>query len=69
MTTTRVTHATPAGLYANAADRNWECDGKITETMSKKCPNFRDIATQLIVEEPGKSLNVISIEFCNVYSL
>ena len=26
VTTTRLTHATPAALYAHAANRDWECD-------------------------------------------
>ena len=26
VTTTRVTHATPASAYANSADRSWESD-------------------------------------------
>ena len=25
VTTTRITHATPASLYAHSADRDWEC--------------------------------------------
>lgn len=29
VTTARVTHATPAGAYANVPDRDWECyDGR-----------------------------------------
>ncbi|GAB0092953.1 Alkaline phosphatase [Sergentomyia squamirostris] len=57
VTTTRVTHATPASLFANVADRRWECDA----TMPEEAKNLGclDIAQQLVEEEPGKKLNVI----------
>lgn len=29
VTTTRVTHATPAGVYAHTPDRDWECDSQV----------------------------------------
>jgi len=44
VTTARVTHATPAGLYANVAARNWEGDYD-TKSVVGGC---RDIAKQLI---------------------
>lgn len=50
VTTTRVTHASPAPLYSNAADRDWEAyadDG------------CQDIAAQLVRGERGKKLKVI----------
>ena len=31
VTTTRVTHATPAALYAHAVNRDYECDGEIPQ--------------------------------------
>jgi alkaline phosphatase len=31
VTTTRLTHATPAALYAHSASRDWECDAYINE--------------------------------------
>ncbi|RVE46598.1 hypothetical protein evm_008731 [Chilo suppressalis] len=55
VTTMRVTHATPGPLYAHSADRNWECDAKMP-TGTEQC---KDIARQLIEDEPGKNLNVI----------
>ncbi|GFT93792.1 membrane-bound alkaline phosphatase [Nephila pilipes] len=62
VTTTRVTHATPAAMYAHSANRYWESDDKLT----KDVPNdFRlkgeckDIARQLIEDSPGKNFNVI----------
>lgn len=48
VTTTRITHATPAGAFAHAASRDWEVfDGKV---FSKKeyDAGCRDIASQLI---------------------
>lgn len=51
VTTTRVTHATPAALYAHSANRHAEC----TSTE----PTVPDIGRQLIETPPGSSLNVI----------
>ncbi|KAL1123148.1 hypothetical protein AAG570_002235, partial [Ranatra chinensis] len=55
VTTTRVTHATPAALYAHSADRKWECD----MTMPDNATICQDIATQLVQESPGKYMQVI----------
>lgn len=55
MTTTRVTHATPSALYAHSPDRDWECEAKIPED-SRRC---KDIARQLIEDEPGRNIQVI----------
>ncbi|XP_014677892.1 PREDICTED: alkaline phosphatase, tissue-nonspecific isozyme-like [Priapulus caudatus] len=52
VTTSRVTHASPAALFAHAAERNWEAGADI----KGEC---RDIALQLIEDDPGKQLNVI----------
>ncbi|XP_014669390.1 PREDICTED: alkaline phosphatase-like [Priapulus caudatus] len=52
VTTARVTHASPAGLYANAPERNWEED-------SDNNSDCKDIARQLIEDDPGRKLNVI----------
>lgn len=51
VTTTRVTHATPAGTYAHSASRNWE--------SSTPNPACTDIAYQLIHHSPGKNMHVI----------
>lgn len=55
VTTTRVTHATPAAFYAHAANRYWESDDKVPKEARSLC---KDIARQLIEEEPGRNLNV-----------
>ncbi|XP_014671639.1 PREDICTED: alkaline phosphatase-like [Priapulus caudatus] len=52
ITSARVTHASPAPLYAHSADRKWESD----TAGNSEC---RDIARQLIEDMPGKQLNVV----------
>lgn len=48
MTTTRITHATPAGGYAHTPHRDWETyDGKIF-TKTEYDQGCRDIASQLV---------------------
>lgn len=58
ITTTSVTHASPAGVYAHTANRNWENDGEILKDGEdpEQCP---DIAQQLIYGSVGRNLNVI----------
>ncbi|XP_045126148.1 alkaline phosphatase-like isoform X1 [Portunus trituberculatus] len=55
VTSTRITHATPAGTYAHVADRDWECDGNLPEG----CDSIKDIARQLVEDEPGSLINVL----------
>ncbi|MBJ3776261.1 alkaline phosphatase [Acuticoccus mangrovi] len=42
VSTARITHATPAAVYAKTANRNWEGD------VPEGCTDSKDIATQLI---------------------
>lgn len=50
-------HATPSALYAHVPNRKWECEAKIKpEDREKGC---KDIARQMIEDEPGRSINVI----------
>lgn len=58
VTTTRVTHASPAGVYAHTASRNWENDN---ELLASGCdPEVtRDIAHQLLYSETGVGLKVV----------
>ncbi|XP_063534716.1 alkaline phosphatase-like [Cydia strobilella] len=56
VTTARITHATPAALYAHAPSRYWEDDSRVPPTVRKDC---KDIAMQLVENEPGKNINVI----------
>ncbi|CAD7084482.1 unnamed protein product [Hermetia illucens] len=56
VTTTRITHATPASLYSNIHDRDWECDGEIPEESTGI---YKDIGRQLVEDLPGRRLNVI----------
>jgi len=56
VTTTRITHATPAAAYGHSAHRDWECDSKIPEAELRK--GCKDLGRQLIEDEPGKNINV-----------
>lgn len=57
ITTTRVTHATPAGLYAKASSRDWEIDRSLPPTaVAGGC---HDIARQLVEFPHGAGINVI----------
>ncbi|KAG8231067.1 hypothetical protein J437_LFUL010693 [Ladona fulva] len=58
VTTTRVTHASPAGGYAHIAERNWENDNDVAKA-GKDPKVCQDIAMQLITGETGRNLNVI----------
>ena len=55
VTTTRVTHATPASTYGRSPHREWECDSKIPPEASD-C--VKDLARQLIEDEPGRNFRV-----------
>ncbi len=56
VTTTRLTHATPAAVYAHAANRDWEADADLPE--SAKADGCPDIARQLIEFPYGDGLEV-----------
>lgn len=57
VTTTRVTHATPAGAYAHTAYRDWEGDGDMpAEALKAGC---KDIARQLIEAPDALRLDVV----------
>lgn len=57
VTTTRVTHASPAGAYAHTSNRSHESDADV-ENISNPF-DCRDIATQLVEDQTGRNLNVI----------
>ncbi|XP_049846502.1 alkaline phosphatase-like [Schistocerca gregaria] len=56
VTNTRVTHATPAALYAHSASRYWEDDSKMSPATRKIC---KDIARQLVEDTPGRNITVV----------
>ena len=61
VTTTRITHGTPAAMYAHSANRDWEADTDIDDPSYgdpeyNRQFNCRDIARQLI--EEGADINV-----------
>jgi len=56
VSTARITHATPAAVYAHSADRNWENDATLSEEAKKNgCP---DIASQILGDLGGDGLEV-----------
>lgn len=56
VTTTRITHASPAGCYASTPSRNWESTVPRNVTKADKCS---DIAYQLVHEDRNKDIRVI----------
>ncbi|CAH2044363.1 unnamed protein product, partial [Iphiclides podalirius] len=53
VTTTRITHASPAGAFAKVANRHWENDAEVK--ANNEDPNIcPDIAYQLVHSDPGK---------------
>lgn len=58
VTTARVTHASPAGVYAHVANREWESDFNV-RNYSQDSAHCDDIARQLVFGETGRNLNVV----------
>lgn len=56
VTTTRLTHATPAAVYAHSASRDWESDSALPEAA--QAAGCKDIARQLIEYPYGDGLEV-----------
>lgn len=55
VTTARLTHATPATMYAHTSRRGWESDDDVPDDLRNSCP---DIARQLIEWPYGDGLEV-----------
>lgn len=61
VTTTRVTHASPAGTFAHSSHRDWESDAQMIEHAKNGKANItqcEDIAKQLITKDPGRNFKV-----------
>jgi len=56
VTTTRITHATPAATYARTPERNWEDD--VTMPPAASAAGCRDIARQLVEPRLGQGPDV-----------
>jgi alkaline phosphatase len=58
VTTTRITHATPAAVYGHAYSRNWEGADRAYPAAARAsgCP---DLASQLVDFKPGGGLDVV----------
>lgn len=60
VTTTRVTHGTPAALYAKSPDRQWEDDADMSvSSQAARDAGFPDIARQLIEYSIGDGIEVV----------
>ena len=56
VTTTRITHATPASVYAHSAERYWENDAKLpAEAVKNGC---KDIAAQFAEFSVGNGIDI-----------
>jgi alkaline phosphatase len=55
VTTTRITHASPAASYAHVSDRDWEAYIPRSVSGQEGC---EDIAHQLIHDEENKHIRV-----------
>jgi alkaline phosphatase len=59
VTTTRVTHGTPAALYAKSPDRQWEDDADLAlSAPAARDAGFPDIARQLVEYPIGDGIDV-----------
>ena len=56
VTTTTITHATPAGCYAHTPERDWEVDAKLSPAA--RAAGFPDIARQLVEFAHGDGIEV-----------
>jgi alkaline phosphatase len=56
VTTTRLTHATPAATYAHTPERNWETDADLTDAA--RAQGCRDIARQFAEFAVGDGIEV-----------
>ena len=56
VTTTRITHATPAATYGHLSDRDWESDMEIPE--KQRAPDCVDLARQLVEFPLGGGIDV-----------
>ena len=56
VTTTRITHATPAATYAHASDRDWENDAELSQ--SARAGGCKDIARQFLEPASGRAPDV-----------
>ena len=57
VTTTTVTHATPAATYAHSPDRDWEDDSRLS--AAARAAGFPDIARQLLEFPLGDGIDVV----------
>ncbi|KAL8622192.1 hypothetical protein ACOMHN_052994 [Nucella lapillus] len=59
VTTTHVTHATPAAAYAHTPERDWESDAAMWHADDLCKEKVKDIASQLVEDWPNNDIRVI----------
>lgn len=59
ITTTRVTHASPAPLYAHSANRYWENDMEMAKDCDPEEWDLDDIAEQLVYNDIAKQMKIV----------
>lgn len=64
VTTTRVTHATPAAAYAHAASREWE--GEYNMQFGDQDEGCRDIAYQLVMNNSDIEVSHIAHQMLTI---
>lgn len=57
VSTTRITHATPAALFSKSPERSWESDRGLPPTAVEA--GCRDIAQQLVEYDVGRGIDVV----------
>lgn len=59
VTTSRITHASPAGMYAHVANREWENDAALIELGQCDPKLTPDIARQFIEDDVARNMKVV----------
>lgn len=57
VTNTRITHATPAAVFAHGPERGWESDAQLSPTA--RAQGCSDLARQLVESDVGSRLDVV----------
>lgn len=65
VTTTRVTHATPAALFGRTPSRDWEVDSRMPDNATR----CKDLARQLIEDLPGRDLKVSHVQLKHFFQI
>ena len=64
VTTTRVTHATPAALYAHTVNRDYECDGEIPQEDTDSKGKIFQKKNYISWSKLFQKINIIYLRYC-----